>query len=119
MSDEWNDDYESGGITMGPEDRLEREIAKSKALKVERLQLRDRISRLEEDVASLGRENTELASKLVEAQSKSSDPPDPDTAEHPGDSCSTNTAGGNCWSKGGVVIFFIAAALLCARWYFG
>jgi hypothetical protein len=46
MTDEWQDTPEEDGITLGPEEALEREIAKSKALKVERLQLRDQVERL-------------------------------------------------------------------------
>lgn len=46
MADEWQDISEEDGITLGPEEALEREIAKSKALKVERLQLKDQVERL-------------------------------------------------------------------------
>jgi hypothetical protein len=46
MTDEWQDTSEDDGITLGPEAALEREIAKSKAMKVERLQLRDQVERL-------------------------------------------------------------------------
>ena len=46
MADEWHDISEEDGITLGPEEALEREIAKSKALKVERLQLKDQVERL-------------------------------------------------------------------------
>ena len=46
MTDEWQDTPEDDGITLGPEEALGREIAKSKALKVERLQLKDQVERL-------------------------------------------------------------------------
>lgn len=46
MADEWQDTAEDDGITLGPEEALGREIAKSKALKVERLQLKDRVEQL-------------------------------------------------------------------------
>ena len=46
MTDEWQDIPEDDGITLGPEEALGREIAKSKALKVERLQLKDQVERL-------------------------------------------------------------------------
>ena len=46
MTDEWQDAPEDDGITLGPEEALGREIAKSKALKVERLQLKDQVERL-------------------------------------------------------------------------
>ncbi len=46
MTDKWQDISEDDGITLGPEEALAREIAKSKALKVERLQLKDQVERL-------------------------------------------------------------------------
>jgi len=46
MTDEWQDISEEDGLTLGPEEALGREIAKSKALKVERLQLKDQVERL-------------------------------------------------------------------------
>lgn len=46
MTDEWQDTPGEDGITLGPEEALGREIAKSKALKVERLQLKDRVEQL-------------------------------------------------------------------------
>jgi len=46
MTDEWQDISEDDGLTLGPEEALGREIAKSKALKVERLQLKDQVERL-------------------------------------------------------------------------
>jgi hypothetical protein len=53
MSEEWQDISEDDGITLGPEEALEREIAKSKALKVERLQLKDQVERLTDENRSL------------------------------------------------------------------
>lgn len=46
MSDEWQDIPEDDGLTLGPEEALAREIAKSKALKVERLRLKDQVDQL-------------------------------------------------------------------------
>jgi hypothetical protein len=46
MTDEWQDTPEDNGITLGQEEALEREIAKSKTLKVERLQLRNQVEQL-------------------------------------------------------------------------
>jgi hypothetical protein len=46
MTDEWQDTPEDDSITLGPEEALEREIAKSKSLKVERLQLKDQVEQL-------------------------------------------------------------------------
>ncbi len=114
MSDEWSEGFEPGGITLGPEDRLEREIAKSKALKVERLQLRDRISRLEKEVEDLGQENRELAEQLAQVSvnyvdSRSEDRPESFSGE-------AESAAGNCWVLGGIVVGLIASVLLLARW---
>ena len=53
MSEEWLDTPEDDGITLGPEEALEREIAKSKALKVERLKLKDQVERLTDQNRSL------------------------------------------------------------------
>ena len=39
------------GITLGPEEALEREIAKPKALKVERLKIRNRVDALDQENA--------------------------------------------------------------------
>ncbi len=60
MADEWNEPPGDDGITLGPEEALEREIAKSKALKVERLQLRNRIEVLEEKIQVLEDEQIAL-----------------------------------------------------------
>ncbi|CAI2717774.1 hypothetical protein [Nitrospina watsonii] len=60
MNEEWDDLPESEGITRGPEEALEREIARSKALKVERLQLRDRVDTLQKKVERLSAENERL-----------------------------------------------------------
>jgi hypothetical protein len=57
MTDEWQDIQEDDGITLGPEEALEREIAKSKALKVERLQLKDQVEQLTAENQALRKEN--------------------------------------------------------------
>ncbi len=115
MTDELDSDFEPGGITMGPEERLDREIAKSKALKVERLQLRDQVSRLEEKVEALSRENSEMARKLAEQAIKS-----PGSEKGiPSDSETCGSGLGNNWILGGIAIFLIATGLLAVRWFFG
>ena len=53
MSDEWENHIEEDGITLGPEEALRREIEKSKALKVERLQLRNEVEDLRSQVTDL------------------------------------------------------------------
>jgi len=64
MTDEWQDNPEDDGITLGPEEALEREIAKSKGLKVERLQLRDQVDRLSAENRALRDENETLKQHL-------------------------------------------------------
>ena len=79
MADDWQDIPESDGLTLGPEDALEREIARSKALKVERLQLRDRVEKLESEVGALAAENERLKTEPgsgLPANPKSA-PPEP------------------------------------------
>ena len=63
MTDEWQDIPENDGLTLGPEEALEREIAKSKALKVERLRLKDQIERLTANNRSLREENEALKNR--------------------------------------------------------
>ena len=68
MADEWQDISEDDGITLGPEEALEREIAKSKSLKVERLRLKDQVERLTAENQTLHKEN-EAFKKLRQARS--------------------------------------------------
>ena len=46
MEDNWENPYEEDGVTLGPEEALIRETEKTKALKVEKLQLKDTIKKL-------------------------------------------------------------------------
>ena len=55
---------EDAGITLGPEEALAREIAKSKSLKVERLRHRDTIQKLEQKNAALSQKNRQLEEKI-------------------------------------------------------
>jgi len=68
MTDEkpWQDQYEDDGITLGPEEALQREIQKSKSLKVERLKLKDQIEKLRYEVEHLKQENNVLKSKTTD-----------------------------------------------------
>ena len=52
-SDEWDDNYEDDGVTLGPEEALQREIQKSKSLKVDKLQLRNEVEKLRLEVQDL------------------------------------------------------------------
>ncbi len=114
--DEWNDAFEPDGITLGPEHRLEREITKSKALKVERLQLKDRISQLEANNTNLQNENTRLKNELAVRGDLNPPPPGvlPDSPESPG-----KTEQNACWVKGAVVLLFLTFGLLYLRWFMG
>ena len=55
MDDDWGKPYEDDGVTLGPEDALRREIEKSKTLKVEKLQLKDAIEKLEAENDALSK----------------------------------------------------------------
>ena len=64
MTDPWQNIPEDDGVTLGPEEALAREVAKSKALKVERLQLRDRVDQLTRNNQALEAENQSLRNQL-------------------------------------------------------
>jgi hypothetical protein len=53
MNGEWEEPYEEDGITLGPEEALQREIQKSKSLKVDKLQLRNEVEKLQIEVRDL------------------------------------------------------------------
>lgn len=65
MADEktWQEQFEDDGITLGPEEALQREIQKSKSLKVERLKLKDQNEKLQNMVDHLQQENGVLREK--------------------------------------------------------
>ena len=44
--EKWEEPLEENGLTLGPEESLQREIEKSKSLKVDRLRLKDEIEQL-------------------------------------------------------------------------
>ncbi|MFQ5443052.1 MAG: hypothetical protein ACE5EK_00405 [Nitrospinales bacterium] len=64
MNDEWQNDFEDESVTLGPEAALQREIEKTKSLKVERLKLRDEIENLKKDNQRLARENSQQLDAL-------------------------------------------------------
>ncbi|MGP0629128.1 hypothetical protein ACTRW9_05455 [Nitrospina sp. 32_T5] len=78
MTEDWDDPPESEGITRGPEEALEREIARSKALKVERLQLRDQVDSLQKKVEQLTAENRSLQDALARTGTAIGNSPAPD-----------------------------------------
>ena len=53
MDGEWENQFEEDGVTLGPEEALRREIEKSKALKVDRLKLRNEVEKLQGEVRDL------------------------------------------------------------------
>ena len=64
MGDDWEKPYEDDGLTLGPENALNREIQKSKTLKVEKLQLKDAIEKLKAENDALLKTNQFLEQKL-------------------------------------------------------
>ena len=64
MVDDWEKPYEDDGVTLGPQDALRRETEKSKTLKVEKLQLKDAIEKLEAENDALSKTNQSLEQKL-------------------------------------------------------
>tara|TARA_B100001123_G_C14859373_1_gene847375 strand:- start:91 stop:402 length:312 start_codon:yes stop_codon:yes gene_type:complete len=64
MSEHFKEPSEEGGLTLGPEEALQREIEKSKALKIDRLRLRDEIEKLKTEKNDLTRKNQLLKEKL-------------------------------------------------------
>ena len=63
MSD-WDEPLEEDGLTLGPEEALQREIAKSKSLKVDRLRLRDEIEKLKSEKDDLAQKNNQLKARF-------------------------------------------------------
>lgn len=69
MSENWEDPPDDGGLTLGPEEALQREIEKSKTLKVDRLRLRDEIENLKTEKASLIHKNQSLKERISALES--------------------------------------------------
>lgn len=66
MSDQWKEPPEEDGLTLGPEEALQREIEKSKTLKVDRLRLRDEIEKLKAEKTDLAQKNQRLKERLTQ-----------------------------------------------------
>ena len=62
--EKWEDPFEENGLTLGPEETLQREIEKSKSLKVDRLRLKDEIEKLKEQKEILQEKNRQLHKKV-------------------------------------------------------
>ena len=72
MEDNWENPYEEDGVTLGPEEALLRETEKTKALKVEKLQLKDTIEKLQSKNNALANINNSLEQKLRSLTEQSS-----------------------------------------------
>lgn len=59
---------EEDGLTLGPEETLQKEIEKSKALKIDRLRLRDEIEKLKSEISSLSKKNQQLKDRLTKLE---------------------------------------------------
>jgi hypothetical protein len=64
MNKLWEEPREEGGLTLGPEEALQKEIEKSKTLKVDRLRLRDEIEKLKSEKSNLAHQNQQLENRL-------------------------------------------------------
>lgn len=60
----WEEPPEDNGLTLGPEETLQREIEKSKSLKVDRLWLKDKIEKLKEQKQNLQEKNRQLHKRI-------------------------------------------------------
>ncbi len=65
MAEDWSENPENDGITLGPEEALRREIEKSKSLKVEKLQLKDALEKAHAKNRELEAANRLLAEKIT------------------------------------------------------
>ena len=64
MNKLWEEPREEDGLTLGPEEALQKEIEKSKTLKVDRLRLRDEIEKLKSEKSDLTQKNQQLKNRL-------------------------------------------------------
>jgi hypothetical protein len=62
--EKWEEPPEDNGLTLGPEETLQREIEKSKSLKVDRLRLKDEIEKLKEQKENLQEKNRQLHKRI-------------------------------------------------------
>ena len=62
--EKWEEPLEDNGLTLGPEETLQREIEKSKSLKIDRLRLKDEIEKLKEQKENLQEKNRQLHKRV-------------------------------------------------------
>jgi len=67
--EKWEEPLEENGLTLGPEESLQREIEKSKSLKVDRLRLKDEIEKLKAQKEDLKEKNRQLHQKIEKLNS--------------------------------------------------
>ena len=105
MADEkpWQEQFEDDGITLGPEEALQREIQKSKSLKVERLKLKDQNEKLQYEVNRLKQENDLLKKEKTDHQDTA-----PQTGPNSGPTTKTHQTAG--WERPVIGILFILLA---------
>lgn len=109
MTDEWQDTPEDDGITLGPEEALEREIAKSKTLKVERLQLRDQVEQLTSQNRALRDQLEALKQERVPAPGNLKHSSDKPITDYPDTLQPTNRFLPNRWAF--ILLVFNLAAI--------
>jgi hypothetical protein len=72
MNELWKEPMEEDGLTLGPEEALQKEIEKSKILKVDRLRLRDEIEKLKSEKYDLSQKNQKLKDRLTKFENSAS-----------------------------------------------
>ena len=74
MNEPWEEPKEEDGLTLGPEEALQREIEKSKTLKVDRLRLRGEIEKLKIEKSDLAQKNQQLKKRLTKLGNTDTNP---------------------------------------------
>jgi hypothetical protein len=73
MNELWKEPMEEDGLTLGPEEALQKEIEKSKTLKADRLRLRDEIEKLKSEKSDLSQKNQKLKDRLTKLENSTSE----------------------------------------------
>ncbi len=80
MNELWKEPMEEDGLTLGPEEALQKEIEKSKTLKVDRLRLRDEIEKLKSEKSDLSQKNQQLKDRLTKLENSAFEKTGPSSA---------------------------------------
>jgi hypothetical protein len=102
-AERWEEPLEDDGLTLGPEETLQREIEKSKSLKVDRLRLRDEIEKLKEQKENLQEKNRQLHKRISALSDEA--PPSSQSETH-------------AVKKNELIPFLIALSLFSALFFF-